>query len=125
MAHNGSNKRDCVALALAAGASVREAARDCGVGARTVHRWLTDPAFQQRVAELRAQMLDRAVGRLAGATCQATEVLRGLLNSDDERKALSAARAILESAIKFREALELAQKVDEIRSILKAKGVLK
>jgi transposase-like protein len=122
MADNG--RRERVALYLAAGLSVRRAARKAGVGERTVYRWLAEDAFRQRVAELRTRLFDRAVGRLSRTSGKAAVVLKGLLDSADERVRLAAARAVLDSGMKAREALELAQKVEEIKATLKAKGLV-
>jgi hypothetical protein len=51
-------------------------------------------------------------------------VLNRLLDSADERVRLAAARAVLDCGMKTREALELAQKVEEIKATLKAKGLV-
>jgi hypothetical protein len=60
-----SARQDRVATALAAGRTKAAAARECGVGKVTIWRWLKDPAFRERVAEIRRALLDRAIGRLA------------------------------------------------------------
>ena len=80
MARNGTEndtltpKQEAVALALAAGQSIREAAASCRAGERTVKRWLVCAAFVRRVHGLRADMLGRALGRMAAGM---TEALRG------------------------------------------------
>lgn len=50
-----------IALALARGTSVAEAARIAGVSERTVYRRRTDPAFRAGVERLRSQIIEGAV----------------------------------------------------------------
>jgi hypothetical protein len=83
-------------LALAAGATVREAAERAGIEERTVYRRLADAEFRRAVGEVRDRMFDSARGRLAGLTGKATETLARLLESDQPSEALGAAKAILE-----------------------------
>ena len=50
-------RQEAVALALAAGRSLREAAQECKVGETTIKRWLsTEKAFVRRVTELRREL---------------------------------------------------------------------
>jgi len=113
MAKNGrlSGKRERAAVALAAGRSVRAAARAVGVGERTLHRWRGDPAFQDHVRELQAEMLHCSVGRLSKAMPEAATKLRKLLASDSEKVQLAAAAKLLENGLKLREQLDLAERV--------------
>jgi len=57
---------DELILALAAGATVREAAEQAGISERTAHRRLADADFRRAVDEARGRMFDAALGRLAG-----------------------------------------------------------
>jgi hypothetical protein len=109
MAENGtfSGKRERAALALAAGRSVRAAARAAGVGERTLHRWRTEAPFVARVQELQMELLRRAVGRLARAMPRAAGKLEALLSSNDERVQLSAAAHLLTNGLRLRDSLEL------------------
>jgi hypothetical protein len=93
---SGEHRREQAALLLAAGRTVKAAARHSGVGERTIARWLQDKAFQARILELRSSMVESAVGRMAGDMAGAAKVPRRLLKSQDERTALQAARSILE-----------------------------
>src|SRR5262245_32721008 len=88
MADNGRRKRDdALAVSLAGGATLRDAAAAAGIGERTATRRWTDAAFRRRVAELRGEMVGQALGRLADGMAPAADVLRALLgaeNSDGE-----------------------------------------
>jgi hypothetical protein len=121
VAANGSGgKREAAALALAGGLSLRQAARQCGVGQRTVFRWHTDPAFRQRFAQLRTQLFDRAVGRLSRLGGKAARELGNLLASADERTRLGAAKAILALGCQVRDAEEITQRLEELERRLAA-----
>ena len=70
MAENGRKRKghSALLLALAGGKTVREAAREAGVGERTVHRRLRDSEFRVQLNEARAEMIAR--GGNAGRICQ-------------------------------------------------------
>ena len=70
------------------------------------------PAFGRRVAELRAEMTARALGRLADGMAGAAETLGYLSRKGkSETVRLGAARAILELGNKLREAVELESRI--------------
>ena len=96
-----------LALALAAGLNVRDAAKRAGVSERTAHRRLSDEDFLQLVLDARHDMLQRAVGQLADAATEATATLRGLLRCNKPTVKLGAAKAILDLGPKLSESLEL------------------
>jgi hypothetical protein len=99
-------------LALACGATVEAAARQCGVSDRTVYRRLEDPAFKARVQEVRGEMVRRSAGLLTAAAGQAVQTLLAL-----QREAmppavrLGAARAVIELGLKVREVAELEARI--------------
>lgn len=105
-------RQENVALLLASGHSIREAATLSGSGERTIKGWNAEvPAFRERVAELRAEMVTRAVGRLSEGMAGAADCLRGLLASESDSVKLGAARSILELGVKLRESTELEQRI--------------
>src|SRR5262245_59766580 len=89
------NKDVALALALAAGTSVHAAAEQACVGRSTAFRKLADPAFRQLVAEMRADFIAQAVGRLAHNMTRAADGLVDMLDSADERVRLRVIRALL------------------------------
>src|SRR6516225_5495454 len=99
-------------MALACGATVEAAARTVVVSVRTVYRRLTDPAFRQKLQDLRADMVQRTSGALTAA---ATEAVRTLLDLQKPAAPppvrLGAAKAILEIGMKVREVAELEQRL--------------
>jgi hypothetical protein len=99
---------DALLLALACGASVDQAARQCGLSGRTVYRRLADPAFGRRLQQMRGDMISRTSGTLTAAAGEAVRALMDLLKPTTPAAArLGAARAVLEIGMKLREVAEL------------------
>ena len=116
-------QRDAAALAIARGQNVKTAAKETGVGLRTLHRWLTkDQDFQRRIDELRDDLFSQAVGRLSDLSGRAADTLGELLGSKDEKVRLQACRAVLESGFRLREATEWAARVAAIEEFLEERG---
>jgi hypothetical protein len=119
MAETGRRKGDgTLLLALAAGQTVRDAARTAGIGERTATRRLADPEFRRRVAELRAEMVSRALGQMADGMADAAGTLRNLLKAKADTVKLGAARALLELGVKLRESVELEQRLADLEQRL-------
>ena len=115
MSEIGRRKGDSgLVAALAAGATVRDAAQSAGVSERTAHRRLEEAAFARRVATARSEMLSRAVGTLAHASTAAATALALLLKADSETVRLGAARSILELAAKLHETEQLEQRIAQL-----------
>lgn len=121
MAEVRKKGEDALLLALACGASVEAAARQCQLTERTVYRRLQEPAFNAKLRDMRSDMVKRAAGMLSAA---ATEAVRTLLSLQKESAPaavrLGAARAVLELGIKVRELAELETRIAELEAILKA-----
>jgi hypothetical protein len=97
--------------ALAAGRSVEQAAEAAGVSARTAYRRLADPAFARRLAQARDTLITSALGELVECASEAVATLRALLQAEDERVRLGAAKGTLEQLLRLRETLTLSQRL--------------
>jgi HEAT repeat protein len=106
-----------VAIALATGATVADAAAAGGVHPSTVKRWLRRPAFNHRIQEVRDQAISAAVGKLSEACISAAETLRELLSNSNPVVRLGAARALLYSALKGREAVDADNRIRELEDL--------
>ncbi len=102
-----SPSQERVALLLAAGRSIRAAAREADCGERTVFTWLDDARYRAYIAELRGRMLDAACGSLSRATGAAVNTLRKLLTDANGNVRLRAALGILDAVVKLRDSTEL------------------
>ncbi|HEY1378985.1 MAG TPA: hypothetical protein VGF55_19445 [Gemmataceae bacterium] len=125
MAHRGRRTADdALAVALAAGRTVRDAATAAGVGERTATRRTADPAFQRRVVALRGEMVKAALGRMTDGMTEAADTLRALLHATSESVRLGAARALVELACKLRESADLAERVEVLEQRINHAGPL-
>jgi hypothetical protein len=114
---------DALLLALACGASVDQAARQCGLSVRTVYRRLAEADFRRRLQALRADLVQRTAGALTAA---ATEAVRTLLElqkpSAPPAVRLGAARSVLELGLKLREAADLEERLAALEESLAQTG---
>ena len=100
-----------VSAALAGGASYVDAAKAGHVAVCTVTRRMTEPGYAAGVLALRAEMLQRAVGRLANSAEAAALCLGELLDEESPQARLGACRAIFEYAGRFHDVAVLEQRI--------------
>jgi len=125
MARTGRQNRKgdaALLLGLAGGQTVRDAARQAGIGERTATRRAADADFRRRVAELRGEMTARAVGRLVEGMTAAADKLRQLVDAADERVALAAAKELLAAAVRIREATEIEERLRNLEQSTREPG---
>jgi hypothetical protein len=123
MAGNGRrNADDALALALAGGATLRDAAAAVGIGERTATRRWADATFRLRVSEMRGDMVARALGKMADGMSEAADVLRKLLAAESESVRLGAVRSLVELYLKMRESVELEQRLTDLEQRLPVNG---
>jgi DNA-binding LacI/PurR family transcriptional regulator len=113
---NGRYQRDDARLliALASGATIKRAAELGGVSVATVMRRLEEEEFRRELARVRSEMIDRAVAKLASSLSAASTTLRTLLGASSETVRLGAARAIHELHCRWRESVELEERLSEL-----------
>ena len=103
---------DQLLLALACGATVEAAARQCGLSTRTVYRRLADPEVRRALHALRGDMVQRTMSTL---TAMGAEASRGLLELIKAGTApavrLGAIRTVLELGMKLREVVDLEERL--------------
>lgn len=107
MAEQRKKNEDALLLALACGATVEAAARQCGLTDRTIYRRLSEPAFKDRLQALRTDMVARAAGMMTAAAGEAVRTLLQLQKDAPATVRLGAARAALELGMKLREVADL------------------
>src|SRR5690348_7999316 len=109
---------DALLLALACGATVENAARQCGLCERTVYRRLEDPDFSQRLRQLRADMVQRTAGALTAASTESVRTLLELQKAAAPPAVrLGAARSVLEIGIKLREVADLEERLTALERV--------
>jgi hypothetical protein len=109
-----------LALALASGLSIDQAATKIGVSRSTVLRRWRDPAVKRRVAELRGEITDQAIGKLVDTLCEAVLTLRRLMaESESDAIRLKSASQLLETGLKAAAIAQLEQRLTELESALR------
>jgi len=126
MSQDGSSKltepqlRAVACLVLAS--SVSAAAKEAGVGRRSITRWLQEDAFRAELERTRAIIFNEAMGRLQDVMAESVSVLARLLRSKDHGIRLSAARAALSLGLKAKEYVDLAERVKRLEDIIEGDG---
>jgi hypothetical protein len=115
------SRNELLVAALARGSSVAKAAREAGYSERQAYRKTQDPEFQAMVNRERMEFLDRAYGRLSLTTRDAVRALYRLLKDASPAIQLNAAKAVLDYCWKFKESLEMADRLSKIEEYLRRK----
>jgi len=121
---NKSHADEVLAVALSRGCTLTEAAEKAGMSERTARRRRDDPAFAERVRELRHAQSDKAVAAVDQASVKAADTLTELCDSDSERIKLGAARCLLELTFKIREQREVVERLEALEQTLRERGEL-
>jgi len=120
MADNGrySANDNLLAVALATGQSVRDAATAVGISERTAYRRVADTDFQRMLRQLRGEMVDSAIGKLSSSMAAAAAILSELLNDNDANIRFKAAVKLLEIGFKADEHARLEAEVAELKAMV-------
>ena len=93
---NNESQKSNLALAIAAGNTVKGWADENGVARRTAYTWAQSPEVRKLVERIRRRAMDRAIGRLSqNATAAATKIAKLVKDATSEAVMLNAARAVL------------------------------
>jgi transposase-like protein len=108
-----------LALAIASGLSVDEAAAKLGIPRTSAFRRWRDPAVKERVVQLRREMSDRAIGLLAESLCEAVTTLKQLMRDGTDPLRLRAADRLLEIGMKATILAQLEQRIVDLESAMR------
>ena len=108
-----SRKQELAISALLTCPTLLAAAQQCGLAEVTLHRWLKDTAFQTAYREARRAVVQQAITQVQRATGEAVETLRNVMQDADAPASarVSAAKAILETAVKAVELEDLEARI--------------
>ena len=96
-----SRKTEQFIAALLAHPSIDAAAKSIGISNATAWRWMQDPGFAEQYREVRREAMRHTTARLQEAAREAVDCLRDVQrNGESESARVSAARTILEQALK-------------------------
>jgi transposase len=98
--------------------TIEGAAVQLRVSRQTIYNWLKDPEFKRRLEQERKTVFDEAVGLVKVASKQSAAVLVNLLDCKDSRTRRTAAKDILNYAIKAVEIHDLEERLERIEEKL-------
>jgi hypothetical protein len=106
--------------ALLSHASVEDAARASGISPSTAWRWMRDPAVLARLREARRDAMNAAMTRLQEAAVGAVDCLCEVQRTGESESArVSAARTILEQALRAVELGDIQERLEKLEVLTK------
>jgi DNA-binding MurR/RpiR family transcriptional regulator len=105
---------DRALAALLSEATIAQAAAKANVSESTLLRWLAEPSFKARYRDARRQVVELAVTGLQQATSEAVATLSRNLICGIPASEISAAKAVLDFAVKGVELVDLAERVEAL-----------
>jgi hypothetical protein len=117
-------KQAAALAALLAHPTVRDAARAAKVAEGTIWRYLSDPTFAAHYQEARRQATEHLIARLTADSTKAAKVLIDVAEDEAAPASarVSAARAIIEQALKGAELRDLMERIDALEAMPKGKA---
>jgi hypothetical protein len=112
------SKRKRLAAGVAAGLSVRRAAREADLTHSAARRALAHESTKQLVAMYAKEMDRRAIGCYSRLIVKASRRLNKLLDSTDEEIALKAVRGVVADSLALREGVDFAERLGELEARL-------
>lgn len=97
----GGPKADHLIERLLLGDSQRQAAKNVGIGERTVRRWVADPGFQRRLQEASEETIKQVRRAIVASTRKVTDTLVGVAlgTIDADTTRVRAAQALLNAFV--------------------------
>lgn len=110
--------REAAILALLSEKTIGAAAKRCGVGERTLRRWMTDDEhFKRELADARRATFQAGMNRVQALTAHAVETLEALMRPKmPPAVRLGAARTVAELGTHQHDAETILQKLEEIEA---------
>ena len=114
MSENG--KREKALAALVSNPNVRTAAASCGIGERTLHRWVREPEFAMQLAEARRDVTRRVMLNTISRAEKAAEVLDEIMSNKkfSPHARVQAAKSLLELSFRAAEIDEILNRIESL-----------
>ena len=103
--------------------TIEVAARKAGIGRTTIFEWFREEAFQAAYRTARGDLVRNAIAQAQAACSEAVTVLREIMTNNESPAStrVSAAKAVLETAIKAVEVEEVVARIERIEAYLGGK----
>ncbi|KJS18569.1 MAG: phage protein [Peptococcaceae bacterium BRH_c4b] len=117
-------KQEAAIAALLTAPTIAAAAQAVGISEGTLWRWLQLPEFQEKYREAKRQAVAQAIARLQQATTKAVDTLESIMTDDEAPPSskVTAAKTVLEMAIKGIELEDLAARIETLEKSLEKRG---
>ena len=119
------DKQESLIIALLSSPDIQTAAVNAGISESTAWRWLReDEEFQAKYKAAKKQALSIAIAQLQQAASEAVQTLRDVAadTSSPASSRVSAAKSILELAMKASEIEDIEQRLAELEAQVKERG---
>jgi hypothetical protein len=115
-------KQEEAIVALVSQRTIEDAARACNIPARTLYRWLKEPAFDAAYRAARRQAYGQSISRLQqGSTAAATTLLKVMVDvATPPSTRVRAAEAVLNHAAKAIEIEDLDARLRDLEAATEA-----
>ena len=112
--------REQAVAALLQGGTIGEAASKCGVTARTLLRWLSEPEFREEYSAAKNRLLESTINKLRSIGLDGVEALRRVAVDKDAPAGavVSAGRGILEVLLRAVEVQDFGARLTELEKII-------
>jgi len=109
--------REQAILALLSEPTIARAAARCGLGEKTLRRWLAEDAFKAEYDAARRTIFQAAISRIPALTVRAVETLADLLGATNPPAVrLGAARTVAEIGMHQHDAETILKKLDDLEA---------
>lgn len=117
---NFNRKKERALGALLTESTLGAAAKVAGISESTLWRWLKEQEFAEAYRELKREAVGQAVTRLQQISCQAVETLRTIMLNKKSPASVrvSAAKSIIEMAVKSVEIEDISRRLEELEKII-------
>lgn len=114
-------------IALLTEPTLKEAAKKVGISEATLWRWMQEPEFKEAFRDAKKQSVSQAVSQLQQSSGEAVQTLRDVMGDGaaPHSSKVSAAKTILDMALKAVETEELEARIEELEKQLGGSDDLK
>jgi|CZCB01.1.fsa_nt_gi transposase-like protein len=123
MAHGDkSHKWEQAVIALLEAPTIRDAAAQVGISPTTLYAWMKEPEFDELYRQARRDTMGAVIAKLQQAATTAVKTLETVMSDDDATPAsrVTAARAVLELAIKATELETIEERLTKLEKRMEA-----
>ena len=115
-----NRKQELTIIALLQCPTLTAAAKQAGIAEATLWRWLQQSDFEEAYRRARQAAVDQAISQLQQASGEAVETLRAVQTDPNAPPSsrVTAAKAVLEMALKIRESEEMESRLTALENQL-------